>query len=1368
LASLPALRAVLHTYEQRGATDEQWIWLARRLAEMREQITVRHIDVDARLFPLVHLIMAYCLSQLSPPLAAASPNRALLVRRLLDKAATTRSSLNPRISIPAPLESTLSAVLYARLGEWEAAKRSMYGAFTTGNLKDRYHRLDLRFLQYYHSMLERNKRLDDFYEIITKKADGIVNALSKQDVESEGGGSGVAFVRPELGRTLFALIGRIERVDGWYAGVLRNEEQSGAKIEERVAAESAEGRVRSDLKLSKSVRALGSLLFMAFSQKPERLEETQGLLRQLFYKRIWPPAHSVADYCEILTAVGRQNQVLEAYNRLSRVQGEWSAPLLRRFISILLRNELAVEADELHAELVRLPSATSRDRTMVAFYYAQTGNVDAVEENLQRTFGSDWLKVIESLAMLLEVWLIRKTRAKVKRFVGLIAKFARTQTSHLNFLINHYAQTGQVAEGLTVFNSFLDRRRGNKPNLGTFSALIRLFSRQGDSRNVDRIVQGAVESGIVLDGPFCAQIIEAGIRTQDWLTISRRWTAFPPDIKSHPYVVAAVMKAFVYLAVPYDFVLSYFGSIEKPIHSHWHMIILSACDARKMLDAEKLLLAMERRALHQPAAPRPDKFIYATVMHGYLRLNQMDHAEQTFNRMAARKLVPTGVTFAMMLDAFDRNYSATNTVEQAYRFSVTVFERQHRGVQRGDQGHGRRFARYNFYSRLIRMAGARGMRRRVDALYHEATKNLEPSIATQTVVMQAYFRMGHTRSAQRLWADIYQRALRVIGTGPSAHHAQVPQSNVLCQALTMILRMTGDAGEHDKVMAIWEDVSSAGFGLDSSSYNAYAHALAKTGNIDGALHVLEHVLLPRAAESETVVNRMFGAAGGLESLTVSEEDVSIGLDDAAAPGSRGGAVGLAQAAGAGIAPSSVPTVNASATGSDASNFWKTDLGIDSAVSSAPQSPSAGDLSSSSPSVTAATPPSSTAPGSINTMGDLQPFSTRYLAPTYRPPSSAFIRSQNPTNADPPRPSERRPEERSTLQTTPMNVDGSAVIGSDALTRDVLEHWRPGIVSWIPSPGLRSVLCALFSQLEWQARRAQSGSASEHGESSEATTLASETVGPINLRKGAVDIPLRSRNGSILHRHPAEILAKYRQRYPRAMGMIDGLRAEQAAGKGADDIKMRRRKSTLVDRKMRDTSTKRKPRSHSVRVRSPRSAIPHLQPKALSANSRWRSLEKWQEVMQSTPEQWAQLKAGAERRRMANVSRYKGNWSLLRPSPPVGKRARPPTMAEIKAEEDEEKRAQLARELEAEARTAERLAKKAVVERERTVQERRKIRPRVYGLEAERRESELKERGELTPEQKKRRLHKKRWRAKQLRQQAEEEQARRRERGGSAA
>lgn len=90
---------------------------------------------------------------------------------------------------------------------------------------------------------------------------------------------------------------------------------------------------------------------------------------------------------------------------------------------------------------------------------------------------------------------------------------------------------------------------------------------------------------------------------------------------------------------------------------------------------------------------------------------------------------------------------------------------------------------------------------------------------------------------------------------------------------------------------------------------------------------------------------------------------------------------------------------------------------------------------------------------------------------------------------------------------------------------------------------------------------------------------------------------------------------------------------------------------------------------------------------------------------------------------------------------------------------------MAQRLEEMVRLSSVLAKKEVVQREQAITPRRKIRPRVYGLEAKREEREVKEREKSNPLTKSKLSRQQRRRQKQRERKAEGEQARSRDRGG---
>lgn len=836
------------------------MWLANKVSAMMDTAVERKNQrFESQLSPVAHLVVAYCLLQQTSDLAPEDLiERQKLARILVAKSIESRRRTKSR-TLVAPLEHTLRALVHAHLENWVDAKAAIVKSLSDRMLQRPFHTVDIECIDLYNTILEKNGRSDDFVEAVFRRSGGLlsvtVHETSKQSI------------RPDLREVLFRGIRRIERGDKWLHAVLERErgpqKQSWRARDTGDQIEDGTLEIESPrFRYSQQTRAFGSLLFVVFSQQADRIDETMGILRQLFYHEFWISPHHVADFCLHLTHAKRQLQVLECYTRLVKAQENMSHSALRRMMYILLENGYFADAADVQDQIIKHHPASDRDKEAIAFYHANRGEVMKTVEALRGAFGDKFMRDIGSLRLLLEVNIVNKDNASADIIINTIAGLANSSTPHLNFLLDFYATRGKITQALALFEAFLAKGY-ERPNLDTFRALVRLFGEQRDMANVDRIVQAAVDGGITLDGPFCGQILEVGIQVQDWATVSRRWTSFPPEIKAHPSVITAVQKAFVYLAVPFDFVIGFFRQIRSPTADQWHLIILSACDTGRPDLGRLLLKEMDRRARYIPGAPSANRYIFTTLMHGYLRINNRDMAKKTFDEMVARNVAPSSITYAMIISSFLAGEVSTAKAEQAHRFAMSIWDE----IQLGnlpERGHHARLGAARLFGGLVDASGKLRRHNKAQMYFDMISQQAEPSIELRTMLMKAYQRSGMVNQVYAQWTKLFDDA-RQIGN-PASVDGNVPKSNVLVRPLSITLDALASKGRYTLIVNTWKSVTKSGFGVDSACYNSYARALARAGNVYGAFWIAEHVLLPRHGAVMRRANKSNRPQSSLETI----------------------------------------------------------------------------------------------------------------------------------------------------------------------------------------------------------------------------------------------------------------------------------------------------------------------------------------------------------------------------------------------------------------------------------------------------------------------------------------------------------------------
>lgn len=881
----------------------------------------------------------------------------------------------------------------------------------------------------------------------------------------------------------------------------------------------AKGPNRSTAMFQPRTRWLGPMMFMAFARPPHDPLIAFWWLYRLYRLKMWISPHHAADLGVMLAQKNKNAEFTQVFTRLQESHHTLSYSVRKRFLYLLLQFGYFDTARALQAHLIREYHTTisEEDRLIYARGMIAQGLVGKSIGALETAFGKHNLpNNPEALHWLLRLYSPRATtpkyKPKVEWLVQRLKDLSLEDRRYFHILLEWYADKGETQPALLAFSEFLSQ--GGRPDIETFSTLLRLFSRLTDMRNVDRMVQAAIESGQTLTGEFCAKVLDAGIRSQDYLTVARRYTGFPAHIKSHPEVVSAILRAFVFLAVPYDFVLRFFRRMPNPVVRQWHSLILSACDIGRMDVAESLLHEMYSRNGEDSNAPRPDVYIYTSLMHGYLRLGEKLRAKDVYDEMMIKCYFPTGVTYSMILSSYIAGRPDASTAEQAHAFAMSIYNLARQG-NLPEKGEALKRVPFLLFGRLIALSGK--LKRWVQAqrYYDLATRDSAPTIELKTTLLQVHRLEGATDKVVALWNEIYLQAQAHTGLSPDdpssgvASKSRMAMSNILCMPLSITLDALGSAGRYHEMVQLWASVNRAGYGVDASNWNHYAIALARSGDLEAAFWIVDRILLRRY---ERVKRRARKALReGVDLLPV---DTARGPRDAQTRAADDAMI----------------------------NRIAQDNGIErSSLQAIDDYPA-----------------------------DQLPFTRAQIQETQNTPLSPSARRPNVRAR-----SQRRSTSDASPRTLITELVADEEVDMSVVTQQLLVRWRVGDESWRPSRLLQTVLSTAYGELQLrrhaadQQQRSSLRFASGNGPnttSGEIVTLACFNDAPIRGRGGTPKLTTaRGTLGRLAHAYPGVVrmIIQHRKtsdqiRYGEAVGHLDRCRRDARRWFGARKARLRLR------------------------------------------------------------------------------------------------------------------------------------------------------------------------------------------------------------------
>ncbi|KAL7423631.1 hypothetical protein Q5752_001212 [Cryptotrichosporon argae] len=395
---------------------------------------------------------------------------------------------------------------------------------------------------------------------------------------------------------------------------------------------------------------------------------------------------------------------------------------------------------------------------------------------------------------------------------------------------------------------------GLEPTVSCFTSLIALFGDRHDAVNARLVFDAMVLRGLEPDAVAVAALIDAEVEAGEFEAAADRLDSLDEALLSHPSIVTAALKSFVYVSSPIKRVLPLFRTIDRPSAYAWALVIQSAADSEDLALARALFDEMDAAATSpaEPGASGPGVNAYTSsiLLAAYLRIKDRAAAREVFDDMLRRGIVPSTVTYAMIVRSFAKTRGGgpgTPAFQRAHDLAMTVLDR----VRRGARGKRRAPDRdvEDLVGPLLVAAGRAGD---VDAASGYYDIPAQRTITFMAKMMDVYARAGRVGDVARVFDDCVVLALarfprRTPDTPAPAVAAGLTRThnNALCVPLSILIGALAAAGDRAAIKRAWDRVRTTGFGFDSENYNHLARALAQTGDVEGAFHVIDRVVLPR-------------------------------------------------------------------------------------------------------------------------------------------------------------------------------------------------------------------------------------------------------------------------------------------------------------------------------------------------------------------------------------------------------------------------------------------------------------------------------------------------------------------------------------------
>jgi pentatricopeptide repeat protein len=506
---------------------------------------------------------------------------------------------------------------------------------------------------------------------------------------------------------------------------------------------------------------------------------------------------------------------------------------------------------------------------IIAQAYARRGHVQATVAALGDILHPrDICRRIDCLTVINKALIAADNSAGAEEVLTQIAKFGHDAQPYLD-LLKMYSMKGDLINAIRMFDEIL--KNSDTPHPDAFVMLIELFGRRGDLANAQRVYSSMVNNAIEPNPKVIAALINAEVDADEGVSAARRFKKCSPETQTHPAVVAAVLRAFVKTKVPTDVALTVFRRCTKLDNRHWSMIILSACDSVQLDLARKLMYEMDIRSRTDVDSPAPDIYTFSTFMYGYLRVKEDGKARQVYDEMVRRKIVPTSVTYAMIVQSFlgDPRHGQSS-LDQAHAFSMATLEKAKMGAL-PDTFKNKSETPHRLLSPLMVAAGRARQPEVAQNYFNLAVEDNQPTVPLLSSLMQAYRLAEDLPSVLDLWKEIFALARENL-LSDDRDEGQT-RSNELCVPLSIVLDALSAHGMYQEVKDTWKSVREAGFGFDATNYNSLAIALARTGDIEGACQVLNTIILPRWTKVQKVRRDLWNLQGQVKRMAQDRTNV---------------------------------------------------------------------------------------------------------------------------------------------------------------------------------------------------------------------------------------------------------------------------------------------------------------------------------------------------------------------------------------------------------------------------------------------------------------------------------------------------------------
>jgi pentatricopeptide repeat-containing protein PET309 len=447
-----------------------------------------------------------------------------------------------------------------------------------------------------------------------------------------------------------------------------------------------------------------------------------------------------------------------------------------------------------------------------------------------------------------------------KWFRNMIADGLEPDRHVYNILIEDCVRSGMFEDAASIIEEM--RNRQLPPLAETYTTIIAALAERGDPVMAEAYYKRALREGVKPDRHMVATLMTAHSTVGSWKGVIRAFDYLTSSDDRHLRpridVYNILLKAYVLAGSPFEIVSDVFQRMEqsgvRPTVHTFSILIKSAVDTGQMDVAMRVFMELDSLAQVWETGFKVNVYALTILMAGYLRLGDRLKAKKIYDEMLLRGISPSSVTYGSILRAYVEEDRQEN-IRLACDFMKSLMESSEQSQDWLLTSYSRFSGFEKIYSPLMTLFARKAKPEQVEELMDEMVKaGGERTLATLTLLLNAYRNTGNVDECRRVWDEILSVALRFFQTGAifgdSDSDPDLPRrdlqrrANIICVPLSIHMDALSAAGAHAEVAALWKTICEHGFATDSHNWNHLIVVLVRAGEIERAFQILERVIIP--------------------------------------------------------------------------------------------------------------------------------------------------------------------------------------------------------------------------------------------------------------------------------------------------------------------------------------------------------------------------------------------------------------------------------------------------------------------------------------------------------------------------------------------